>query len=178
LPQTDPRARFRADTIKLSAKEVATLLSPYGSSATISFMLENRSGIGLGLGIRRDATSAGPCVGDEKSASAFSLLRADEIQRLTQSPNPAQSLRWFPAGAKVVSTVVLSCYSSLRSLAALKNADITISFVVANGNNVMVIPLSAQGIPVRVVQQGGAVLGGGGLGPGQVLEVPTIRFGN
>jgi TolB-like protein len=64
----DPRDRFRSDTLKLSGRSITVYQKCFncvyiGSlyAAAVSVQVENRSGIGLGMGIAAHTLSAGAC---------------------------------------------------------------------------------------------------------------------
>jgi curli biogenesis system outer membrane secretion channel CsgG len=154
------RDRLRADSIKLTVQEVA--IASRGADgfepARISFGVENRSGIGLGLAIREWGYSAGACSAGEfasdtrEGVRGINVISAQTISQLTQESDPAGKMRWFPPGAKVTGSIIIAkekCNSS--TLGNSKTVPVTVTFVLAAGKDVVLLPLSVENASVRLM---------------------------
>ena len=69
----DPRARFRGDFIKVVSAEFIV----ENGNGSVTFVLENLSGIGFDAAVRARSTSIGPCVGQDIAASGLALALDD-----------------------------------------------------------------------------------------------------
>jgi hypothetical protein len=111
----------------------------------VNLVLENRTGIGLGMGLKAGATVAGPCTGEYK-VSGIVALDERELARLNNTPNAGRHLQWVPAGGRIVATVELNHCSALLGLSRV---PVTATFVVATDKEVLILPLSSDGAQVR-----------------------------
>jgi hypothetical protein len=151
---TTLRDRLRADSFKLSVTELFVSNEHYaGQNAALSFSIENRSGIGVGLAVRAGGISAGPCTPSTANLSGLAWIDDNQIRELMNGPNPSQSLRWFPAGARASATISMPSYDCYaRMVSGIATVPVTVNFVVAAGKDVIVLPLSVEKAPVRVMQ--------------------------
>jgi hypothetical protein len=77
------------------------------------------------------------------------------LRKLEGDPNAVQKLRWLPPGARVSGTIRFSgeeCH--LAMLAGAKTASAAVTFILAAGKEVVILPLSADNVPVRAIGQG------------------------
>jgi hypothetical protein len=109
----DIREWLRAEHLKLRGTELAVTKN-FGSEAlsTVSFGIENCSGIALGLGLNPFNFAAGPCATvsfDAQSVSVISGLRPvvftsdKDVSDLYSDPNPSARFSLVPTGARVKS---------------------------------------------------------------------------
>ncbi|MGO8854650.1 MAG: FlgO family outer membrane protein [Steroidobacteraceae bacterium] len=145
------RDRLRADSFKLIPGELVANSNAYNGSQ-ISFSIENHSGIGVGVAIRAGATSAGPCNAWDAQTVGLAVINDNEIEQLSQSPEPTQHLRWFPANARVSVSTPLNAYQCPAMLQGVPSVPLTVNLVVASGKDVVILPLSADRVPVRLVR--------------------------
>lgn len=149
-PAPDVRTRFRADSIKATAREV--LLEQWLSSdhATITLNLQNLSGIGFGAGIRYGATSIGGCTGYEQRPAGLPLVGIDLMQELERQEAPENKLAYFAANQTIIVSVKLA--GCQPGSVGPQPTSVSMSLVIASGQRVFVMPFSVSGIPVRVTR--------------------------
>lgn len=145
VPPSDTRTRFRPDTIKVTGREI--IVDPTsccaGVEAIVSFSVENLSGIALGMGILAESVTAGSCSGGSRGDTSGLQAFVDHAL-----PRPEQ-LPWVTAGARIaVKTRLFGCTALARST----SADITVMFLVALEDKIMRLPVTASGVPVRVLR--------------------------
>lgn len=157
LPSSPPqlstagRAQFRADSIKLTAKEAAVLRGgcSWNDCTTVTFVLENQAGLGFGAAFKVGGTSIGACVGNETKASGLPLVNDDAISRINSGPNPEGALRLFPAGSTIHGAIELDrCGEFLRANSA---TDFSLTLAIAQPTGILTVPISVPGVPVRWV---------------------------
>jgi TolB-like protein len=145
------RDRLRADSFKLIPGELVASTNFDGSQ--ISFSVENRSGIGVGIALRAQATSAGPCrVMDNMNVKGLSWISGEQIKEVSESPDPVSRLRWFPPNARVIASIDLDTYQCPKMVQGVASVPLTVNLVVAYGKDVLVVPLTVDKVPVRVVR--------------------------
>ncbi len=144
------RDRLRADSFTLIPGELVANSNAFNGSQ-ISFSIENRSGIGVGIAIRGGATSAGPCRSQDM-VSGLAVISDSGIQQVTQSPDPVKLMRWFPANARASVSIQLDPYQCPAMLQGVRSVPLTVNLVVASGKDVLVLPLNADKVPVRLIQ--------------------------
>lgn len=149
--KSNVRDRLRADSFKLLPGELVANSNAFNGSQ-ISFSVENHSGIGVGIALRAGATSAGPCRANGWPVAGLSVVDDNAIQRISNSPEPAKLLRWFPPNAKATVSIQLDAYQCPAMLQGVRSVPLTVNLVVASGKDLLVLPLSADKVPVRLIQ--------------------------
>ena len=147
----DVRGRFRSDSIKIVGKNVRYSKWLDGSQdclngascATVSFTVQNLSGIGFSAAVKTGSTSIGSCVGNETQAAGINLY--DNNPGYTDNVSLKSALRLFPANAKISVTVkVENCATT-----GAKSVDVAIALTISIDDQVFEIPLSAPDVPVQ-----------------------------
>lgn len=154
------RTRLKADSLRLTVNDFVVSArmwhvqgNPIGQEnlpAKITYTLENRSGIGLWVAVRRGGVAAGPCTEDEEIAgiNAFDQSQAPYLQNSTADRD--RLMRWLPDGSKASGTITLEAHTcNPDRTRGLQKVPVTITFVIADEDSVMNIPLSADDVPVR-----------------------------
>ena len=143
------RDRMRADTLKFDVKSFTVGKDYAGRDALLSFVIENHSGIGIGIGIKAGSTSVGPC-GGESAASGLPLVDERRVSGLSQQPEPANSLEWLPSGGRVSATIDINYAACAYSMfAGQDTVSATINVVLAAGKEVVTVPLTADKVAVH-----------------------------
>jgi hypothetical protein len=146
----DSRSRFRADSIRLTGREVV-VSSSVNTGTTATFSLENLSGIGFDAAIRSGATSIGPCVGNENRSSGLGLF-VDKGGYVMPGYDGEKVFRYVPVNGKIIVSVTRYGYDcSPASFAGSRSTDIALSLIVKIGTERFDIPLSASGVLVRAI---------------------------
>ena len=149
------RDRLRPDTIKLTASELAIpfAFNNTGYGAVLSFSVENRSGVGLGVAVKSDSATAGPC-SNSYHLSGLPAMDSWEIDGLMSNPNPASGLYWLSAGTRVTANINFpenDCNG--QSLSGLSKVAASMTIVLATNKEVVLLPLNVENVPIRVRQQ-------------------------
>lgn len=141
------RDRLRADSFKLVPLELVA--SKQGYDSHVSFSIENRSGMGVGIAVRANATSVGACKAVD-DVRGLAVIDDQGIQQVFKAPEPTRLLRWLPHGGKVSVSIGLlpRCSQMVEGVAAV---PLTVNVVVAAGKDVVVLPLNVDKVPVRLV---------------------------
>jgi hypothetical protein len=139
----DVRSRFGADSIRTYPRYAAIGDSWY--SASVSFTLENQSGIGFDAMIRRGATSIGSCVGDEQRSSGLEL----GSQAGSYADREQSTFRYIAPNAKVFVTIVVGgCQAG--GFSDGRPTDAAVTLIVKVGDDKFDVPVGVSGIPVRL----------------------------
>lgn len=145
-----PRARFRADSVKIAGAEVVASAGlrgnpGYAADLVLTFVLENLSGIGFNVAIASGATSVGSCVGNEYQSSGLSV-----VDNRLRDNFRGNALSYFPTGAKInISVRMRGCNEG--NFSGVKTTNVSLSLIIETGEDTFSIPMSASGVPVRVV---------------------------
>jgi hypothetical protein len=160
-PPSDVRNRIRADSFKLVVSELAVQKNTWGThneNAKMAFSVQNLSGIGVGLAVRKQGYSAGPCTDNQsrplyyEPVNGLAAVASSEIGQLSKEEGAARRLTWFPPGAKQSGTIsffVDDC--NLSHVVGLKAVSTTINLVLAVDKDVIVLPLTVENTPIRVM---------------------------
>lgn len=138
------RERLRSSSVRM----IGNSLSKGQMWPAANFTIENLTGIGLGIALRKGGTSVGPC-NNSGPVSGLTALWDNEVEQLQKEPNPVERLRWFPAGSKVSATITMQCQFPV--FGQFKTVPITVNAVLAAGRDVVVLPISAD-IPIRAAE--------------------------
>ena len=144
------KSRFRGDSIRVTATE-AIIGAQCWSCASVTFTLENLSGMGFGAGIRQRATSIGGCIGQESASSGLKLLSDHEVNQVAAHENPESLLRYFPVDGKIIVTIQLDGCSAENF--AGRSTHVAMSLVMASGKQFLLMPLSSPDVPLRIVRR-------------------------
>lgn len=138
---TDVRARFRADSIKMSAGPAIVDVNMYGSEVGATFTVQNHSGIPIGIAVVTNSTTIGPCT----NLRAFSGLRYFDdyqIQQIRSKPEPEKAMSYLPDNGKVTVTATFDrLFCRIRPNTTV---DLSTSLIIAVGQEVFVMPASVS----------------------------------
>ena len=104
--------------------------------------MENRSGVGIEVAIKRGATSLNGCSNEGVSRG---LPLIDE-----QNTNPYNKpqFTYFPPNGKIVATVTFgSCHG--EAFKGVKSTDVGTSLVIRQNGTMFVLPLSTSNVPIN-----------------------------
>ncbi len=119
---------------------------PIPAFARISYTIENASGMTLGMGLKAQGISAGPCHTVEHASGLdvyndYTLLRIRTDRQFRE-----MNMRLVPSGGRVSGTIEFNkfeCRSAdMQDYSAI---PVNLTVVVSNGNNFVLVPLSADG---------------------------------
>jgi hypothetical protein len=115
-------------------------------AARLSYAIENNSGIPLGMALKMSGISAGPCH-EVQEASGLEMYNDGLILQLQHNKSYRdRSMRLVPSGSRVSGTVEFDkteCRAS--DMEGMTTVPVTVSVVIANGDNFLLVPLTADG---------------------------------
>ena len=136
---SDPRSRFRPDSIKLTGSEIVVDASS-SNGTIVNVTVENLAGTGLSVGLLNESVTARSCVGPAgNDATGLPVVsRGGE--------HKGAKLTWMPAGAKVSLRIRLS---HCQDLVEAKQADVSMMLLVVFGDESVQLSVTATKVPVR-----------------------------
>ncbi len=114
----------------------------------LNFTIENRSGANVGIGILDDSATAGGCSGRTNINGVPSVAPAGTYaaqtgvifwEALKRAPDPAQKLKWLPAGGRLSATI-----GWYNCSAEMPTAPATVPIVLAIGRDVLELSLTSN----------------------------------
>lgn len=136
------REGLQPDSIEFIVEDLA--VGSGGKWSKLNFSIENLSGIGLGIALYENGTSAGPCAG-EHDATGFNILNDYKLKDISSSQTT-----WIPNGAMVSATIRIhpnDC--SFESFSGMATVPVTVTLVVASGKDFVVMPVTNTNVRVR-----------------------------
>lgn len=136
----DVRARFRADSIKMSARPVSVGSNYVGAMIGVNFTIENHSGVPVGIGVVTNSTTLGSC--DIMTLSGLGHFDQYQIQQIKSQPDPQRAFIYLPDNGKVTAAATFGrMFCSIRPNATV---DLSTSLIIAVGREVFVMPASVS----------------------------------
>jgi len=164
-----PRTKQAEDFIEGSIKLIATGVTVGkrgfpGYPATLTFVIENKSGLGIRIAVKYGHYSIGPCFVREVSVSylggkrryvaprvsGVKALQPDELVELRRLPSPADELELIPAHGRAAGVVEIlnnDCHSEM--LSGLTAVDVSVPIVLAGKNGIVEMVLTVEKVAVR-----------------------------
>jgi hypothetical protein len=164
-PDAGLRSRLKTGSMVLNVREVTIGSRGFpGYHATAAFSIENRSGIGLGIGIRYGDYTIGACkVHDVKISydggrkryvaprvSGVTAAQPDDIVELKKAAAPAEKLDWLMVDGKVAGTFEIlnnDCHSEMFT--DQNSVSVFVPIILAAGSESLDLVLSADNVPIR-----------------------------
>lgn len=132
--KSDARSNIKSDSIRLTARQP---VQRNHEVLAISFTIENRSGITIGIGIVANSTSLGTCT--EGRVTGLKSLFDNEIDSLKRQADPSSSLYLLPPNGKVTASGEWFCRLGQQAV-----VDLSTSLIIAGGKSVFVMPATTS----------------------------------
>jgi hypothetical protein len=135
----DIRTRFRADSIKMTARPVNVRQVTYPNLIIrASFTIENHSGIAFGIGAVNGSIILGSCRAYIYSGLKF--FQDSDIEHIKSEPDPQNAFIYVPDNGSITASAEFwNCPIQQNT-----TVDLSISLIVAAGREVFVMPASTS----------------------------------
>lgn len=141
----DLRSRFRADSIRITARQA--VIGRMGAS--VNFTIENKSGMNIAVGIMQNTTTLGPC--PIQTLNGINDFSQDQMEQIKRRPEPQKFFQYLPANGKITAAAVFD--AMFCPMGQFQTAELSASVIIAVESEVFVFPVSVS--DVRIVGDSG-----------------------